>query len=111
MQNLKDFRPAIDVLHRMLFEAISKQSETAEMDEIEDWIESRVSAYSESFNATTGEPSADRILAVGRKFSEFIGLADTVKYTQECFLELVTSPTLLYNGVHDFLTKYRIKEG
>jgi hypothetical protein len=106
MQNLQDFRPAIDALHRMLFEAILKQVGSAGMAEAEEWIESRISAYTEAFNST-GDPPADRILAVGSKFSEFLGLDKAVKHTPEYVLESM-SQALVHNGVRDFLMKYRI---
>ena len=106
MQTLQDFKPAIDAVHRMLFGAFLKQAGSAGMAEAEEWIESRLSAYTEAFNSNAGRP-ADCILAVGRKFSKFVGVNEATKYEPEYLANLMTQ-SAIHSAVRDFLTKYRI---
>lgn len=75
MANLREYRPAIEVLHRVFFEALQRDRGMTEtqMAELENWMASRISDYTKALNSAMQE-GGDIPLRVGVKFAEFAGL-------------------------------------
>src|SRR3989304_3474490 len=79
MLNFAEWRPAIDTLHVAFFEAIQRanRSTNEEMAELENWLHSRISGYTEAFNSRTG--SGERLWKLGSTFADIIEMSPEQK--------------------------------